>query len=57
MLKYRQNLKNERSDYDNLKEEYENLRKSFERVQDDVKKLLIRRGNIMNIQNLLLKLA
>ncbi|KRX01429.1 hypothetical protein PPERSA_01332 [Pseudocohnilembus persalinus] len=57
MLKFRQVLKQERSDYDNLKEEYNTLKKTYDKLNEDCKKLLIRRQNIQNIQTLLIKLS
>ncbi|KAL4511807.1 hypothetical protein ABPG72_012652 [Tetrahymena utriculariae] len=57
ILQYKQSLKKSDQDYQNIKAEYNVLREQYERVEGDVKKLLIRRENIQNIQTLLIRLA
>ncbi|EGR29131.1 progesterone immunomodulatory binding factor 1, putative [Ichthyophthirius multifiliis] len=57
IFSYKQALKKSDQDYQNIKEEYNLLKEQYYRVEGDVKKLLIRRENIQNIQSLLIKLA
>lgn len=44
-------------DYDNMREEYNHMKGQLEQAESDIKRLLIKRENIHNIQELLVGLA
>lgn len=57
LIKYKQILKKTDQDYQYLKQEHLDLKEMYEKAERDINKLLVKRENIANIQNLLLKLS
>lgn len=57
LVRYKQLLKKNDQDYQYLKQEHRDLKEMYEKAERDINKLLVKRENITNIQNLLLKLG
>lgn len=57
IVRFKQVLRKNDQDYQYLKQENQDLREMYEKAEKDINKLLVKRENIANIQNLLLKLG
>ena len=57
IIRYKQLLKKTDQDYQYLKQEHKDLKEMQEKADRDINKLLVKRENIANIQNLLIKLS
>lgn len=57
MLLLRNASRKKEQDFDNIREEYNHLKGQLDQAESDIKRLLIKREAIQNIQTLLLNLA